>query len=66
MGMTGIAVRKGGRGRRGVPRYRAMAEINMTPFIDIVLVLLNIFFGGCPAARDGRCDRFAEDQSGGA
>ena len=44
MGMSGIAVRnKGRRGRRRVPRYRAMAEINMTPFIDIILVLLIIF-----------------------
>ena len=30
------AGRKSGRGRRGVPRYRAMADITMTPFIDVM------------------------------
>jgi len=43
MGMSIAAGRKGGRRRRGVPRYGAMADINMTPFIDIMLVLLIIF-----------------------
>jgi biopolymer transport protein TolR len=31
---------RGGRRRRGMPRYKAMADINMTPFIDVMLVLL--------------------------
>jgi biopolymer transport protein TolR len=53
MGMTGIAVRKSGRGRRGVPRYRAMAEINMTPFIDIILVVLIIFMAAAPLLATG-------------
>jgi biopolymer transport protein TolR len=53
MGMTGIAVRKSGRGRRGVPRYRAMAEINMTPFIDIILVVLIIFMVAAPLLATG-------------
>jgi biopolymer transport protein TolR len=54
MGMSGIAVRnKGRRGRRGVPRYRAMAEINMTPFIDIILVLLIIFMVAAPLLATG-------------
>jgi biopolymer transport protein TolR len=53
MGMSGIAVRKGGRRRRGVPRYRAMAEINMTPFIDVVLVLLIIFMEAAPLLATG-------------
>lgn len=53
MGMTGIAMRKSGRGRRGVPRYRAMAEINMTPFIDIILVLLIIFMVAAPLLATG-------------
>lgn len=36
----------GGRGkRRG---YRAMAEINMTPFIDVMLVLLIVFMVAAP------------------
>jgi biopolymer transport protein TolR len=53
MGMTGIAVRKSGRRQRGVPRYRAMAEINMTPFIDIILVLLIIFMVAAPLLATG-------------
>jgi biopolymer transport protein TolR len=51
--MSGIAVRKSGRRRRGVPRYRAMAEINMTPFIDIILVLLIIFMVAAPLLATG-------------
>jgi biopolymer transport protein TolR len=54
MGMSGIASRnKGRRGRRGVPRYRAMAEINMTPFIDVILVLLIIFMVAAPLLATG-------------
>ncbi len=54
MGMSGIAVRnKGRRGRRGIPRYRAMAEINMTPFIDVILVLLIIFMVAAPLLATG-------------
>src|ERR1700734_445883 len=40
--------RKSGRRRRGVPRYGAMADINMTPFIDVMLVLLIIFMVAAP------------------
>jgi biopolymer transport protein TolR len=53
MGMSGIAVRKSGRGRQGVPRYRTMAEINMTPFIDVILVLLIIFMVAAPLLATG-------------
>ncbi|MGB5084965.1 MAG: biopolymer transporter ExbD [Methylocystis silviterrae] len=45
--------RKGGRRRRGVPRYGAMAEINMTPFIDVMLVLLIIFMVAAPLLATG-------------
>ena len=45
--------RKGGRGRRGVPRYGAMADINMTPFIDVMLVLLIIFMVAAPLLTAG-------------
>jgi biopolymer transport protein TolR len=45
--------RKSGRGRRGVPRYRAMADINMTPFIDVMLVLLIIFMVAAPLLTTG-------------
>src|SRR3954447_25557181 len=50
MAMAGAAAvgRKSGRRRRGVPRYRAMAEINMTPFIDVMLVLLIVFMVAAP------------------
>ena len=53
MGMTMAAGRKGGRRRRGVPRYGAMADINMTPFIDIMLVLLIIFMVAAPQLANG-------------
>ena len=39
---------RGGRRRRGMPRYKAMADINMTPFIDVMLVLLIIFMVAAP------------------
>jgi biopolymer transport protein TolR len=51
--MAAAAGRKGGRRRRGVPRYAAMAEINMTPFIDVMLVLLIIFMVAAPLLATG-------------
>jgi biopolymer transport protein TolR len=53
MGMSVGGTRKGGRGRRGVPRYGAMADINMTPFIDVMLVLLIIFMVAAPLLTTG-------------
>ncbi len=53
MGMTVGGGRKSGRGRRGVPRYVAMADINMTPFIDVMLVLLIIFMVAAPLLTAG-------------
>ena len=53
MGMTVTGGRKSGRGRRGVPRYGAMADINMTPFIDVMLVLLIIFMVAAPLLTSG-------------
>ncbi len=54
MGMSvGAGGHKGGRRRRGVPRYGAMAEINMTPFIDVMLVLLIIFMVAAPLLATG-------------
>jgi biopolymer transport protein TolR len=53
MGMSVSAGGKGGRRRRGVPRYGAMAEINMTPFIDVMLVLLIIFMVAAPLLATG-------------
>ena len=43
--MAGGLMPQGGRGRRG---GRLMAEINMTPFVDVVLVLLVIFMVAAP------------------
>ena len=37
-----------GRGRRGRGRRRAMAEINVTPFVDVMLVLLIVFMVTAP------------------
>ncbi len=54
MGLSGMTLgQRGKRGRRGVPRYRAMAEINMTPFIDVMLVLLIIFMVAAPLLATG-------------
>jgi len=53
MGISVGAGRKSGRGRRGVPRYSAMADINMTPFIDVMLVLLIIFMVAAPLLTSG-------------
>ena len=40
----GIAVKKAGRGRR----HRPMGEINVTPFVDVMLVLLIVFMVTAP------------------
>ena len=53
MGVMVGGARKSGRGRRGVPRYGAMADINMTPFIDVMLVLLIIFMVAAPLLTAG-------------
>ncbi|MDX2102760.1 MAG: protein TolR [Alphaproteobacteria bacterium] len=41
----GASLKQGGRGRQ---RYTPMAEINMTPFIDVMLVLLIVFMVAAP------------------
>ncbi|ACB93927.1 ExbD/TolR family protein [Beijerinckia indica] len=54
MGMSMATGRRGGgRGRRGGRRYGAMADINMTPFIDVMLVLLIIFMVAAPLLATG-------------
>ncbi|WP_420104412.1 protein TolR [Bosea sp. (in: a-proteobacteria)] len=54
MGMSAAAGGQGGgrRGRRS-RRHRAIAEINMTPFIDVMLVLLIIFMVAAPLIATG-------------
>ena len=41
----------GGRGRRG--RYRPLAEINVTPLVDVMLVLLVVFMVTAPLLTAG-------------
>jgi biopolymer transport protein TolR len=49
MGMSvGAAGNGGGRRRRRGRRHAAVNEINMTPFIDVMLVLLIIFMVAAP------------------
>lgn len=43
----------GRRGRRGRTRHAPMADINMTPFIDVMLVLLIIFMVAAPLLATG-------------
>ena len=62
MGMAVGGGRKSSRGRRGVPRYGAMADINMTPFIDVMLVLLIIFMVAAPLLTTRRRGRPAADE----
>ena len=43
----------GGRGRGGRGRYRPLAEINVTPMVDVMLVLLIIFMVTAPLMTSG-------------
>jgi len=47
MGMQ-VSNSSGGRGRRRAPRYQPMSEINVTPFVDVMLVLLIVFMVAAP------------------
>ena len=62
MGASVAADARAAGARRGVPRYGAMADINMTPFIDVMLVLLIIFMVAAPLLATGVADRPAADQ----
>lgn len=48
MGAGYIQKDEGGRRRRRRSRIRPMAEINVTPFVDVMLVLLIIFMVAAP------------------
>ena len=46
--MAGAIYSGTGRSRRGGGRYRLMSEINVTPFVDVMLVLLIVFMVTAP------------------
>ena len=48
-----MAMSMGGRGRGGKGRYRPLAEINVTPMVDVMLVLLIIFMVTAPLMTSG-------------
>jgi biopolymer transport protein TolR len=48
MSMNPAATSSGGGGRRGRRRSQPMAEINVTPMVDVMLVLLIIFMVSAP------------------
>ncbi|MCK4866494.1 MAG: protein TolR [Alphaproteobacteria bacterium] len=49
----GMNMGNGGRAGTGRTRYRPMAEINVTPFVDVMLVLLIIFMVAAPLLTTG-------------
>jgi biopolymer transport protein TolR len=55
MGMVaaGAGSAGGSRRRRGARKHKPMSEINMTPFIDVMLVLLIIFMVAAPLLATG-------------
>ncbi|MCG6857653.1 MAG: protein TolR [Salaquimonas sp.] len=48
MGMSSISQGGAGGRRRRARRYQPMSEINVTPFVDVMLVLLIIFMVAAP------------------
>jgi biopolymer transport protein TolR len=53
MAMAPIASAKKGPTRPGTPRYRAMSDINVTPMVDVMLVLLVVFMITAPLLTAG-------------
>ncbi len=47
-GLHGATIRGGRRGRRRRSRLAPMSEINVTPFVDVMLVLLIVFMVAAP------------------
>ncbi len=48
-----MATKTKGRGRRTGGSYRPMSEINVTPFVDVMLVLLIVFMVAAPLLTAG-------------
>lgn len=46
--MAGGLIKRGGAGRGGRRRRAPMSEINVTPFVDVMLVLLIVFMVAAP------------------
>ena len=65
MGMStaGAGARKGRRGR-GRSRYQPMSEINVTPFVDVMLVLLIIFMVAGAVSADTQPITISVDKEG--
>jgi biopolymer transport protein TolR len=53
MAIAPIASGKRGPLRPGAPRYRAMSDINVTPMVDVMLVLLVVFMITAPLLTAG-------------
>ena len=53
---------KSSHGRRGT--HRAMSEINVTPFVDVMLVLLIIFMVAAPLMTSGVSIDLPDDSAG--
>ncbi|GAB4119980.1 MAG: protein TolR [Rhodothalassiaceae bacterium] len=51
--MAGMEIQLRGKDRRGVTQYRPLAEINVTPFVDVMLVLLIVFMVTAPLLQVG-------------
>jgi len=51
--MAGSELQARSRDKRGVGRYQRMAEINVTPFVDVMLVLLIVFMVTAPLLQVG-------------
>ena len=52
--MAGAMMSRGGRGkRRAGSGFRPMSEINVTPFVDVILVLLIVFMVAAPLLTAG-------------
>ncbi len=51
--MAGGVIQKAGRGGGGRRRHRPLAEINVTPLVDVMLVLLIVFMVTAPLLTTG-------------
>lgn len=51
--MAGMQIQLRGRDKRGITRYKPLAEINVTPFVDVMLVLLIVFMVAAPLLQVG-------------